>query len=417
MTVQSLVAAATAAANAGRWDEAQPLWAKVLAAEPGHPGALFALGLHAQAKGRIAEAHQWLTKAVQAAPRDVMAWLALAANWREQGQLDEERHAIEQALVAEPYSVHALLCRAAWHERAGQQTAAASDYRNALKIAPPERHWPPAIAPQLRHARQQAIRYAEGLREHLDGSLSALTAALDGPQASRWREAVAINSGLAKPQVAQANQLYVPQLPARPFFEPGEFPGLERLVAATDVIRRELEQLLAEEGRGFTPYIHYQPGEPVNQWAELNHSTRWSAYHLWQGGQPRPENLARCPETAAVLQSLSLASIDGLCPNVLFSALAPGTHIPPHHGETNARLVAHLPLIVPPDCHLRVGNEWRQWTVGEPLVFDDTLEHEARNDSGLLRVVLIFDLWNPLLSATERSMVNEMAKGIRGFRG
>ena len=37
------------------------------------------------------------------------------------------------------------------------------------------------------------------------------------------------------------------------------------------------------------------------------------------------------------------------------------------------------------------------------LIFDDTIEHEARNDSDELRVVLIFDLWNPLLTPPSAS--------------
>ena len=110
-----------------------------------------------------------------------------------------------------------------------------------------------------------------------------------------------------------------------------------------------------------------------------------------------------------------MADIDGLCPNALFSALAPHTQIPPHHGETNARLVAHLPLIIPKGCSYRVGHERREWEVGKCLIFDDTLEHEARNDSDELRVVLIFDLWNPLLNDTEKKLVSALAKTTREF--
>jgi aspartate beta-hydroxylase len=153
----------------------------------------------------------------------------------------------------------------------------------------------------------------------------------------------------------------------------------------------------------------------VNQWAELNHSTRWSVFSLWKGGLPVEENITRFPQTAAALASIEMAEIGGLCPNAMFSALAPRTHIPPHHGETNARLVAHLPLVIPRNCMLRAGYEVREWKPGEILVFDDTLEHEARNDSDELRVVLIFDVWNPLLTQAEREMVNVMTAAARDF--
>ena len=111
-----------------------------------------------------------------------------------------------------------------------------------------------------------------------------------------------------------------------------------------------------------------------------------------------------------------MADISGLCPNAMFSALAPRTRIPPHHGETNARVVVHLPLVVPPGCSYRVGFEERRWKVGEILAFDDSIEHEARNDGDELRVVLIFDVWNPLLSAGERDMVRAISAANAEFQ-
>jgi len=53
--------------------------------------------------------------------------------------------------------------------------------------------------------------------------------------------------------------------------------------------------------------------------------------------------------------------------------------------------------------------------VGRILAFDDTLEHEARNDGDELRVVLIFDAWNPLLTPAERQLVTTMAHAARTF--
>jgi aspartate beta-hydroxylase len=191
------------------------------------------------------------------------------------------------------------------------------------------------------------------------------------------------------------------------------FPWAAALEAQTDAIREELRAALEAEGSDFTPYITYRPGDPVNQWADLNHSKRWSHYGLWRNGQPDSAHLARCPLTAKALEGVDMADIGGLCPNAMFSALAPHTEIPPHTGETNARLVVHLPLIVPEKCTYRVGFEHRGWTEGELLIFDDTLEHTARNDSDQLRVVLIFDIWNPLLAPEEREMVRALAAASR----
>ena len=233
--------------------------------------------------------------------------------------------------------------------------------------------------------------------------------------AERWREAVSILSGRSQPYVQHSNQLHIPRLPAIPFFPRSQFPWLAALEAKTAAIRDEFAAVLRDE-QGLTPYIGYRPGEPVNQWKELNHSRKWSVFHLWQSGAPVEANLKRCPQTAAALAGVPMAKIDGLCPNVMFSVLAPHTHIPPHTGETNARVIAHLPLIVPPRCTYRVGFERREWRVGETLIFDDTLEHEARNDSDEVRVVLIFDLWNPQLDESERALVNAMTAAAREFR-
>jgi aspartyl/asparaginyl beta-hydroxylase (cupin superfamily) len=269
---------------------------------------------------------------------------------------------------------------------------------------------------QLEHAQEVVDRRTEKLSAFLETRLAERRSSLPPSLAGRWREAESIMAGRTQPYRSECNQLCVPRLPAIPFFDRQHFPWIAALEAKTPVIRDELLAALQADRDKFSPYIAYNPGEPVNQWQELNHSERWSAFHLWRGGSPVQENLDRCPETARALGGVEKVDIDGLCPNALFSALAPKTHIPPHNGETNARLVAHLPLVVPEGCRLRVGFDERQWKVGEVIVFDDTLEHEARNDSDELRVVLIFDVWNPLLDPAERGMVNALAAAAREFR-
>jgi aspartate beta-hydroxylase len=94
------------------------------------------------------------------------------------------------------------------------------------------------------------------------------------------------------------------------------------------------------------PYVAYEAGAPVNQWIDLNHSKRWSAVFFYKNATEYLDAHAQFPKTSAILKGLPLADIGGFCPNVMFSTLAPKSAIPPHTGETNARLVVHLPLIV-----------------------------------------------------------------------
>jgi aspartate beta-hydroxylase len=107
----------------------------------------------------------------------------------------------------------------------------------------------------------------------------------------------------------------------------------------------------------------------------------------------------------------------GMGPNAMFSILDPSTRIPPHTGTANTRLVAHLPLIVPPGCGFRVGSETREWRVGEAFVFDDTIEHEAWNDSDEMRAILIVDVWSPLLSDAERELSRALSARVSRFYG
>jgi aspartyl/asparaginyl beta-hydroxylase (cupin superfamily) len=48
-------------------------------------------------------------------------------------------------------------------------------------------------------------------------------------------------------------------------------------------------------------------------------------------------------------------------------------------------------------------------------VFDDTIEHEAWNDSDQPRLVLIFDIWSPFLSEDDRQAITTVFTGMDKF--
>jgi aspartate beta-hydroxylase len=416
-TLENLVQTAGQLANAGRLEDAERVWMEVRRLEPRHPKALFSLGIHALKRQDLPAALDLLRAARTAAPADLLVLMTLCGACRQLGDADGEREAFETALATDAYCVPALLAKAGWLERHDNPVAAATTYMNCLKISPPEPHWPASLKPQLVHARQVVERHIAAYEAYLERKLAEPRAALSEPLAGRWREAASILARKSQPFHAVCNQLHIPRLPAIPFFDRSQFAWCEELEAKTGVIREELIAALERDREQFSPYIAYEPGQPVNQWKELNHSDRWSTLHVWRNGVPVPETQERCPETTRALSAVPMADIGGLCPNAMFSVLAPHTHIPPHHGETNARLVVHLPLIVPSGCWYRVGYEERQWHVGEALIFDDSIEHEARNDSDEIRVVLIFDIWNPLLEPAERDMARVLSAAAREFDG
>jgi aspartyl/asparaginyl beta-hydroxylase (cupin superfamily) len=153
------------------------------------------------------------------------------------------------------------------------------------------------------------------------------------------------------------------------------------------------------------PYVEQPRGVPQNKWTPLDKSLDWGALHLWRDGERNEAACARAPKTAALVERLPLCRIPGRAPAIFFSILKAGARIPPHTGVTNVRSIVHLPLIVPEGCSFRVGGETRAWVEGEAFVFDDTIEHEAVNPTAEDRAVLIFDVWNPHLSETERATV------------
>ncbi len=413
----SLIRQAEAAANTGQWMTAEKLWLDVRRCDPRNPKAAFSLGIHAMQRREFAEAVALIEEAKAVSPRDPFLLLTLSKAKREAGDEAGEGVEIDLALGVDPYFLPALLAKGQRPERVGNASAAAMYFRNALKIAGAEAMWPEVLRAQLAHARDVAGRHARDHHAFLSASLGPMLSSLPREAAERWREAASVMAGVTEPYRQQANQLYVPRLPAIPFYDRALFPWAEELEAKTGVIREELEAALAAEGQDFLPYINLRPGQPVDQWRDLNRSQRWSHYGLWRNGQPDEAHLARCPETRRALEAVDMAEIGGLCPNAMFSALSPHTEIPPHTGETNARLVVHLPLVVPEKCSYRVGFEHRTWTEGELLIFDDTIEHTARNDSDQLRVILIFDVWNPLLAPEEREAVRILAAASRAFAG
>ena len=231
----------------------------------------------------------------------------------------------------------------------------------------------------------------------------------------RFNACLNVVLGRRKVFTPQPSFLLFPGLPAIEFPDREHYPWLDAFDEATDEIRAEARAALADAAGDFVPYVSMPAGTPIDQWRELNNSRRWSTYFLLRNGKPIEEHLARCPRTAALLASAPLCEIPGHAPTAFFSVLAPRTRIPPHTGVTNARLIVHLPLVVPPGCSYRVGAERREWREGNAWVFDDSIEHEAWNGSDEPRIVLIFDVWNCFLTPAERDLVAALVAGVQEY--
>jgi len=410
-----LVTRAESAERSGRRDEAFALWSELVAAYPDHPRSLFLRGRREMEKGDAACALDLFTRSEGLDASLPEAPFFAAVCHRHLRNPNAALDAVERALVLDPYYFMALLSKGAILEDLGKLRLAARVYRNAIKIAPPQHALPADARSALENARDVVAGNARMLADYLRRATAARRAQHPGARLERFDEGLDILAGTMPRQPQDPTMLYYPRLPAIPFYDREHFDWLPRLEAATATIQQELEVALQDGRSALEPYIQYPPGAPVNQWATLNHSPAWSSYFLWRDGEKQDANCARCPQTSALLDSLPLAQMPGYAPTAMFSVLSPQTHIPPHTGSANTRLIVHLPLVLPPDCAFRVGNETRAWEMGNAWVFDDTIEHEAWNKSAETRVILIFDVWNPLLNEAERAMVMEMLTALRAY--
>ncbi len=414
--IAALEAEAIRAVRSAHEQEALSLWGRILAIDPNHARTLTMLGQHAFRTGDAQSAHRAFRRVIDTDGSDAQQWINLSLACRGLNDEDGEEAAIKGALTIDASDLLGLILRGNLFERQGKTHLAAQAYGAAAVVAPPLEQLNPDLRPAVTHAMAFQDKYNQECAAFLDAYLEPHYKELAGEKLKRFRDSVDIMVGRKRRFDSIPLLHYYPGLPAIEFFKREDFPWLDAFEAATDTIRDEfLNVLKADEG--FTPYITYPDDVPLNQWAELNNSPQWSAFHLFKTGERMPENAAKCRATMDLLATAPQPVQPGRTPAAMFSLLKPRTRIPPHTGSSNVRLVTHVPLIIPESCGFRVGNEVREWVPGKAWVFDDTIEHEAWNDSDKLRVILIFDIWNPLLSEAERVLLTAMAAGLNEFSG
>ena len=416
-TVLQVIQAYKAAMAAGRMAEAERQLAHVARLAPAHPAVLNELGLQMLQRREPDKARELFRRATQADPGHPQLWSNLAASLDALNQLPEEGDAIERALALEPRHLTALLQKGALLERSGDPRNGARAYRNALATLPAGVRPAEAVAAMIEHARAAIAQDDAALAAEIEERIAGIRARHGGGQYRRVERCIDLLTGRRTRFTPQPTFMYFPEIPAVEFFDRQDFPWLDAIESASDAIRSELMDVLVSDREGLEPYVACREGVPLNQWKELNKSRRWSAYFLWNQSVPQPAHLARCPRTAEALRGAPQCDVAARAPTAYFSILDAGTRIPAHTGVTNTRLTVHLPLIVPPGCGFRVGAETREWIPGKAWVFDDTVEHEAWNLSDVPRAILIFDVWNPFLTAAERDLVRAVTEAVGKYYG
>ena len=377
------------------------------------PSDARAHGIEALRKGDALKTRESFEHIVAAGEADASAYIGLAYACAGLKDHPAARAAVDRALALEPRNPRALIMKADYLAALGDARAASSFYRAVVSTAPPADQLPADLRSELARAEALCARYAAQFEAFLRQRLAA-RGLVEGPSTGRFRDSLDILTGGKKIYFQEPRQYFFPGLPQIQFYERSDFAWLDGVEAATADIRAELIEILKQES-AFKPYVEGNPNLPQTDPQGMLNNPEWSAFYLWKNGAIVPENAARCPKTLNALADVPLARVPGRSPSILYSLLRPGARIPPHTGEVNTRLICHLPLIVPDKCSFRVGNDTRTPVEGRAWVFDDTIEHEAWNGSDRTRVILLFEIWRPELTGSERASVSAIFEAIDAY--
>lgn len=374
--------------------------------------ALAQAGVAALRAGDAAAARRSFDAVVATGRATPQLWLLLAQACEQLQDWPATSGALDRVLAADDRNLYALTMKGDLLARQGDDRAATAWYGQAVRAAAGTGPLSPDLAQRIDRAAAAKAATDARFDAHLSSALAA--AGVDRQAVpSRFGEALDIMTGRTRPYFQEPKSFFYPGLPHIAFYEPRDFPWLVEIAAMAAAIRAEAEAVLAADD-GIVPYVEKPKDRPARPHKLLD-DARWSAFHLWKDGAIVEANAARCPVTMAALAKAPIPRIRGRSPMALFSILRPGTHIEPHAGYLNTRLICHIPLVVPAGCRLRVGNETRVVEAGQPLLFDDSIEHEAWNDGDAPRAILLFEVWRPELSESERQALTAMFDAVGGY--
>lgn len=375
-------------------------------------------------RGDLQQAAGLFQRVLGEVPDDLEALQVLGAALLAAGDFSAAAQTLRQALQQAPELFVERLRLGVALEQLGRPQEALATYFGALRTAQNQGRWlsDATTAPPLREAVKHAMRYVDAERPALFRRvLTPLQQRYGVAEIQRVEHCLELYLGERADSPADPRQrpnfLYFPGIPSQPYYSRERFPWYGDLEEATVSIREELHNVLAQRDSLEAFLGAPPPGQtqPAMLQSSGSRPAAWDAYFFYRHGERYDAHAAACPRTAALLDQLPLTRIREHAPETLFSVLSPGTHILPHTGVTNVRLVTHLPLIVPSNCALRVGGETHEWREGHCVTFDDTFEHEAWNRSTETRVVLILDSWNPDLTDVERAAMTALIEAIGDF--
>jgi aspartate beta-hydroxylase len=411
-------------ADSGRIVEAEQAFLAILRDAPRETDALNFVAIVAHERGRYAQALALLERARGVNAEDPVTLTNLGVTNAALGRLEQAIDALRSALRIAPDLYVARLRLAEVMERAGRANDALALYFGAIYMAQDAGQWlgDATTAPGLRPLVLHAMRtVAAGRRQLFSKLLQPLRERHGAAALARVEKCLSVYLTELPANFPDPKQrpkfLYFPDLPTVRFHDREMFPWYAELEGATAAIREEMLAVLAEDS-GFEPFLgHFDDNQLEGHLANaIGGKPVWNAFFFYRHGTRYEANHARCPRTSAVLEKVPLCHVRDHSPECCYSVLTAGSHILPHTGVTNTRLVTHLGLVVPEgDIQLHVSGESTGWQEGRCFTFDDTFEHEAWNRSGKTRVVMLMDVWNPHLTEVEREALTTLVPAIGEF--
>ena len=396
--------------------QAELLLRSLIAAHRDCTPARLAVANYMVERGDLDGALQWL-RTPQADDADGKLGFAVARLECARGNPMAARAALEAVLGRQRRYMEAWLMLGEVCDMLGDTHAALRARYRVIVEAKAQGRWltPETIEPEWRPAVHRGLEaYRRDKRERLFAVYSEVRERHGADALRRFERALTGYLENARPPDPRQRPkfFWFPDLPPGPYHDPMLQPWAATLRDAWQEIRDEAVGLLHED-RHFVSFLGLKPGQKApKQIGGAAADPKWDAYFFYRRGARHDANHERCPRTSALLESIELCRIRRQAPEICFSLIRPQSSILPHYGVTNTRLVFHLPLVVPPGCALKVGGVEHRWREGEPILFDDTYEHEAWNPSDRPRLILLMDCWNPHLTEAERDAVRHVVEAI-----
>ena len=422
-SLESSLVRARALQASRQFTKAEAAYERILVEWPNETEAMSRLASYAQSRGDGARAVELLSQASQRFPTNAQIALDLALAYLSVQQPDSARATLESILATEPACFTAWLLLGELREVQGDKLGALKAWYQAVTRAQVAGNWhdQDSTPPHLLDAVVHAIKTVRaGRRDLFFGAFDDLRIRFGSEPLKRVDRAISAYLGESSAVPPDARQrprfFYFPDLPSEPYIDVGLQPWTPLLREGFADIRAEALRVFAEDNR-FEHFVELKAGGQMSDFVSgTGPASAWEALFFWRHGLRTESTHQRCPRTSEILESIELCRIDGEAPEICFSVLKPGTTILPHHGVSNTRAVMHLPLLVPPNCALNlIGVGEHVWQEGQPMMFDDTFQHEAWNHSPQTRIILLMDCWNPHLEPVEKLAIKQLIETIGGL--